>query len=423
MMNANFRFAKRIENLTPTMILEISAQAARDPEIINLSVGQPDFPTPEPIKDAGTKAIRNNFTRYTAGSGIAELRQAVADRVSRETGIPRTAGNVVISNGAKHALSSAILALVDTGDRVLLPAPFYPSYPDMVHLAQGEVIFLPTEAESGFRVTPAQLEAALATDPKLLILNSPSNPTGAAYSRENLDLLVPLIKESGIMVLSDEIYDKIVYDGRNHASLASYPEIQDQVILINGVSKTYSMTGWRIGWLVGNENVAQKVGMVQSQMTSSPCSISQKAALEALSRPEEELKPMQTAFQQRRDRGVSLLAEIPEVKCHPPEGAFYLFPDVSAYLPPLEPGTSSHLRVLTDCPGHAGDSPQRSLELAQYLIKEHKVAVAPGMIFGADDHIRISFAASFEEIEEGIRRVGRGLMEYRECAARDKLKE
>ena len=393
-----YQFAERTKRLTPSLILDISAQASTDPEVINLSAGQPDFPTPDPIKKAGIEAIRNNFTRYTAGSGIAELRQAVAEKVTRESGLSRSWEEVVISNGAKHALSSAILTLVDVGERVLLPTPHFPSYRDMVHLAQGLVIDLPTTQENGFRLAPAQLEAALATDPKLLIMNSPCNPTGAAYNQGQFDILVQLIKESGVLVISDEIYDKMLYDGREHAGLASYPEIRDQVILVNGVSKTYSMTGWRLGWSVSHPDIAGKIGMLQSQMTSSACSISQKAALEAVNRPDEEIQPMLSAFQKRRDRAMELLTKIPDIKCHPPEGAFYLFPDVSAYLPPLQPGD---------------EKPQRSMELARYLVKEHKVAIVPGMVFGSDDHIRISFAASMEDIEEGIGRVMRGLEGYK----------
>ncbi len=380
------------------MILEISAQASADPEIINLSAGQPDFPTPDPIKNAGIAAINNNFTRYTAGSGIPELRKAVASKVSRETGIERTPEEIVISNGAKHSLSNTILALVDVGDRVLLPTPYWVAYPEMVYLAQGEVIQLITNHESGYRITPAQLEAALATEPKLIVLNSPANPTGAVYGKEHLDILVPLLKESGVMVISDEIYSKLLFDGREHISLGSYPEIRDQLILINGVSKTYSMTGWRIGWAVANPEVAKKIGIVQSQMTSSPCSISQKAALEAVNRPDDEFLPVLETFQKRRNRAVDLVAEIPDIEFHPPEGTFYVFIDVSAYLPKLDP---------------AEKRPTRSLDLAKYLVSEHKVAIVPGMAFGADDHIRISFAASMDDIEEGIRRLKLGLKEYR----------
>lgn len=387
--------------MTPTMILVISAQASKDPSIINLSVGEPDFPTPEPIKEAGIAAIRNNFTLYTAPAGIPELRQAVAERVSRDTGIPRQPEEVVICCGGKHALANAILALVDDGDRVLMPSPYWLAYSEMVYLAQGQVIELPTDQENGFRIRPAQLEAALATDPKLLILNSPSNPTGAAYSRKHLDALVPILKESGVLILSDEIYDQLLYDGIKQASLASYPELKDRVILVNGVSKTYCMTGWRIGWAVAHPEIAEKIGIVQSQMTSSPCSISQKAALEALSRPREELEPMLKAFQKRRDRALALVKKIPEVKCHPPQGAFYLFPNVSAYLPSRSPEQQPS---------------QRTMALVRYLMQDHKVAVVPGCAFGDDDHIRISFATSMENIEEGIRRVGRGLEDFRKLS-------
>jgi aspartate aminotransferase len=393
-----YDFAKRMEKLTPSLILEISAQASADPEVINLSAGQPDLPTPDSIKKAGIAAINDNFTRYTAGSGIPELRKAVADKVSRETGIERIPEEIVISNGAKHSLSNTILALVDVGDRVLLPAPYWISYPEMVFLAQGEVIQLPTYLNNGFRLTPAQLEATLSTDPKLIILNSPSNPTGAAYSKKQYDILVPMLKESGVMVISDEIYSKLLFDDQDHISLASYPEIRDQLILINGVSKTFSMTGWRIGWAVANPEVAKKIGNIQSQMTSSPCSISQKASLEAVNRPEDEFLPVLETFQKRRNRIVELVAEIPDVEFHPPEGAFYIFIDISAYLPALDP---------------AEKSPTRSLDLAKYLVREHKVAIVPGMVFGDDDHIRISFAASLEDIEEGITRLKKGMMDYR----------
>ncbi|HEX7342831.1 MAG TPA: pyridoxal phosphate-dependent aminotransferase [bacterium] len=394
-------FARRTARMTPTMILAISAQASRDPRIVNLSVGEPDFPTPNAIKEAGVKAIREDFTHYTAASGILELRRAVAERVSRETGILRKPEEVVISCGGKHAIANAILALVDVGERVLLPLPYWLAYPEMVYLAQGEVIELPTEQANGFRIKPAQLEAALAADPKLLILNSPSNPTGAAYGKKHLNALVSILKDSDVFIISDEIYDKMLYDGAQPASLASYKEIRDRVILVNGVSKAYCMTGWRIGWAVANAEVADKIGIIQSQMTSSPSSISQKAALEALSRPDAELAPMLKAFQERRDRALAMVNEIPEVKCHPPEGAFYLFPEISAYLPSKNPRQ---------------EAPQRTMALVRYLMQHHKVAVIPGCAFGSDDHIRISFATSIDKIEEGIRRVGRGLEGFRKLS-------
>jgi len=390
--------ADRVKKLTPSMILEISAQASADPEIVNLSAGQPDFPTPAPIKQAGIDAINNNFTRYTAGGGIPELRQAVAEKVSRETGIPRKAENVVINSGAKHTLSNAILATINPGDRVLLPAPYWVAYPEQVWLAGGEFILLPTEQENGFRITPAQLEAALATDPKMIMLNSPSNPTGAIYEKRHYDLLVPILKESGIIIVADEIYDKLIYDGHTFTSLGSYEELQEQVVIVNGVSKTYSMTGWRLGWGVGPKELIQKMSIIQSQMTSSPCSISQKAALAAIQRPESEFTPMLEAFQKRRDRALEIVGQIPEVLCYPPEGAFYLFLDVSAYLPEEDP---------------TAEKPMRTMDLARYLVKEHKVAIVPGMAFGTDNHIRISFAVSLEEVEEGLRRVKGGLEAYR----------
>ncbi|MFH1733349.1 MAG: pyridoxal phosphate-dependent aminotransferase, partial [bacterium] len=323
----------RVKKLTPSLILEISAQASTDPEIINLSAGQPDFPTPDPIKQAGIDAINSNFTRYTAGGGIPELRQAVAEKVSRETCIARKAENVVITSGAKHSLANAILAIINPGDRVLLPSPYWVAYPEQIWLAGGEVITLPTEQENGFRITPAQLEAALATDPKLIMLNSPSNPTGAIYEKKHLDLLVPILKESGILIIADEIYDKLIYEGHTFTSLGSYEELKDQVLIVNGVSKTYSMTGWRLGWGVGPKELVQKMAIIQSQMTSSPCSISQKAALAAIQRPEAEFAPMLNAFQARRNRALEIVDQMPEVTCHPPEGAFYLFLDVTAYLP------------------------------------------------------------------------------------------
>ncbi len=397
-----FEPAERVRRLTPSMILEISAQASADPEVINLSAGQPDFPTPERIKRAGIRAIEENFTTYTAGAGIPELRLAVADLVGSETGIERTPREVLISCGGKHAIANAILSLVHPGDRVLLPAPYWIAYPEQIWIAEGKVVLLPTEQENGFRITPAQLEAALATDPKLIILNSPSNPTGAVYDKGDWDLLVPLLKESGIYIISDEIYDKLVYDDRQFFSLASYPEIKDQVILINGVSKTYSMTGWRIGWAVGHPEIIQKMACLQSQMTSSPCSISQKAALEALKTPFNEIRPLLEVFQERRDRSYELLGEIPDIRCTLPEGTFYLFPDVSAYLPEVD---------------QEKENPSRSLALARYLVKEAKVAVVPGMVFGADDHIRISFAYGIEQIEEGIKRLAEGLKAYRDLSA------
>jgi aspartate aminotransferase len=400
-----FQFAKRMEFLTPSLTLQIAAEAGKDPEVMNLSVGEPDFPTPDPIKEAGIAAIKTNFTKYTAGSGIPDLRKAVAERVSRETGIPRKPEEVVVSSGAKHSISSTILALVDVGEKVLIPTPCWLSYPEMVLLAQGYPIELPTTQEEGFRVRPAQLEAALATNPKLIILNSPSNPTGAIYHKKHLDALVPILKASGVLVISDEIYDKMLYDGVSYTSLASYPEIRDQVILINGVSKAYCMTGWRIGWAVAHADIIRQVGIVQSQMTSSACSISQKAAVEALRRPDSELAPMLAAFQERRDRALVMLNDIPGVKCPPPEGAFYLFPYVDTYLPPVKAGM---------------EKPDRTMALARYLLRQHKVAVIPGCAFGDDNHIRLSFAAATEKVEEGVRRLAKGLQGYKDLSAAER---
>jgi aspartate aminotransferase len=390
--------AKRVERMAVSTTLHISALAnqmrAAGVDVLDFSAGQPDFPTPDIVREAGKKAIDDGYTRYTANQGILELREAVATDIQRDHALTYANDQVLISPGAKASLYFAFMALLDPGDEVLVPLPYWVSYPEQVRLAQAEPVYVPCLEQDGFKLSLDGLRAAVSPRTRVLILNYPSNPTGACYSLEELQLIAQFCVDHGIWVIADEIYDKLVYDGRKFSSIAEVgEEIRARTILIKGVSKTYSMTGWRIGYAAGPKEIISGMSKIQSHSTSNACSIAQWASLEALLSGQEEIQRRTAEFEKRRDEIVKLVRKLEGISCRVPDGAFYIFPNVSSFL----------LRK-------NGGGPFSSVsEMAQYLLEKASVAVVPGDAFGSDEHIRFSFAISVDGIREGMGRVAAAL--------------
>lgn len=377
---------------SPTLKITTRAKAmkAEGIDVIDLSVGEPDFATPENVKQAGIKAIQENFTRYTENEGIPALKDAIIARLKEDCGLSYSREEVMVSTGAKSSLYHLIQALVDEGDEVIVPAPYWVTYPHAVHLARGKAIIVPAKEENGFRLTPDQLKAAISPATKAVVINNPSNPTGAAYGRPELEELADIALDEDIFVIADEIYEKIIYDDFRFVSFASLGEdIRKKTIIINGVSKSYAMTGWRIGYAAGPAEIISTMAKIQSHTTSNPCSISQKASLEALKGPQHDVSRMTAEFQRRRNYMLMRLQSIPHVSCFKPQGAFYLFPNFSQYYDK----EFNNVRI------------RNSYGMAYYLLKEARVAIVPGDAFGADDHIRISYATSLENLEKGMDRI------------------
>ncbi|MDN5348303.1 MAG: aspartate aminotransferase [Clostridia bacterium] len=390
------QLADRARGISPSPTLSIDAKAkamqAQGIKIINFSAGEPDFDTPEHIKKAAVEALAAGFTKYTPVPGINELREAVVATLKKNRSLDYDPSQVVISVGAKHALYNAMQVLLNPGDEVLLCHPYWVSYYEQVKLAGAVPRVLETSEATGFKITPEQLAAAVTPRTRVLLLNSPSNPAGSVYTREELAALAEVILAKNLLVISDEIYSALVYDGREHVSIASLgPEIKERTILIDGVSKTYAMTGWRIGWAVAPRPVAKAMADLQSHSTSNPTSIAQKAAVAALTGTQEPVEEMRREFERRRDRLLAGLQALPDVTCLKPEGAFYLFPNVSGLF-----GRRYGEKVLAN-----------STDVAEVLLQEAQVAVVPGIAFGADAYLRFSYATSREQIEEGIERIGR----------------
>ncbi|MEW5902229.1 MAG: aminotransferase class I/II-fold pyridoxal phosphate-dependent enzyme, partial [Acidobacteriota bacterium] len=378
--------------ISPTLKVGAKAKAmkAEGIDIVDLSVGEPDFPTPENVKAAGIRAIQQNFTKYTENEGTPALKKAVIARIKEDYGLSYEPAEVIVSSGAKSSLFHLIQALVDEDEEVIIPAPYWVTYPQAVALAKGKPVIIPTKEENGFLLTAEELKAAINPATKAVILNNPSNPTGAAYSRDKLEALTEVIRSEDLYVIADEIYSKLVYDDFAFASFAALGEdIKKKTILINGVSKSYSMTGWRIGFALGPAEVISGMAKVQSHSTSNPCSISQQASLEALTGPQHEVSRMAAEFQRRRNYCLMRLQAVPRISCFKPLGAFYLFPNFSAYYDKEANGTFI----------------RNSYGLAYYLLKEARVAVVPGDSFGADSHIRLSYATSMENLEKGFDRI------------------
>jgi aspartate aminotransferase len=386
--------ARRIRQIPPSATLALNAKAnllkAQGVDVVNFGVGEPDFDTPQNIREAAIRAIREGFTRYTPVGGILELKEAICQRFHGDYGLSYRPPEIMVSCGGKHALYNLFQVLFDPGDEVLIPAPYWVSYPPMVMLAEAVPVLIPTREENGFKLTAAELKARLTPRSKALILNSPSNPTGILYRKEELAALGEVILEHGLYVVSDDIYDKIRFDGAPFVNLAMLgPELKARTFVLNGLSKTYAMTGWRLGYLAGPEEAIQAAINLQSQSTSNPNSIAQKAGVEALTGPQEAVAAMVAEFAWRRDDIYRRLLAIPGVSSVKPGGAFYIFPNLSRGYQKLN--------------SRPGQSPSQAL--AEYLLEEAQVAAVPGAEFGEDSCIRLSFATSRERIATGVRRI------------------
>jgi aspartate aminotransferase len=388
------KLATRVAKIKPSETLVITAKAnalrAEGRDVIGFGAGEPDFDTPANIKAASIRPIEAGFTKYTPVGGTDELKDAVIAKLKRDNNLDYKRSEIVVSCGAKHSLYNLAQALFDNGDEVIIPAPYWVSYPDIVILAGGTPVIVNTLEKDGFKMKPVQLQAAITPRTRAVIINSPSNPTGAVYSPEELKALGQVLLDKEILVISDDIYEKILYADFPFANISqAEPKIKDRTIVVNGVSKAYAMTGWRIGYAAGPEQVIAAIGKIQSQNTSNPASISQKAAVEALNGDQDVVRSMVGEFRKRRDVIVKFLNDINGIKCLSPEGAFYVFPNVSALY-----GRSFQGKKITN-----------STELIDYLLDEANVATVPGAAFGSDDHIRLSYATSLKNIEEGLNRI------------------
>lgn len=389
------------EKMRPSSTLSISSEAnkkiAEGMDIINFSAGEPDFDTPTNIKEAAKAAIDNNFTHYTPYEGIEELRQAVADDLKRECGLDYSADQIVISNGSKHALKNAFTAILDPGDEVIVPAPYWNSYIDIVNMTYGVPVIVNTKMGNGFRVKIPELEAALTDKTKALIINSPNNPSGMMYSEEELREIADFAVKNDIYVVSDELYKKLVYSKKlRHTSIASLgSEIYDRTIVVDGLSKSYAMTGWRVGYTASNKEIAKAIANIQSNSTSNINSIAQAAALEALTGDQTEVENMIKAFEHRRDYIAQRISDIPLLSSLLPKGAFYLFVNVSR----LYGGTVRGVEI------------KSSKDVAETLMRFYNVAVVSSEAFGYPDYIRISYATSMRDVVEGSNRIERYVKE------------
>lgn len=389
--------SQRIQALSPSATLAMSQKSnelkAQGVDVINMSVGEPDFNTPEHIKEAAKKAIDDNFTFYTPVPGYMSLRKAIAAKMKNENNLEFAPEQIVVSNGAKQSLCNVILATINPGDEVIIPTPAWVSYVEMVKLAEGVTVTVPAGVEQNFKITPAQLEAAITPKTRMLLLCSPSNPTGSVYSREELKGLADVLaKYPEILVLSDEIYEHINFTG-SFASISEFDAVKDRTIIVNGVSKAYAMTGWRIGFIAAPLWVAKATNKLQGQYTSNPSSIAQKAAEAAYLGPQDCVEEMRKAFERRRDLIVGLLKEIPGLRINHPEGTFYIFPEVSAYF-----GKKYGDREIKD-----------ANDLAMYLLEVAHVATVNGDAFCAPGYIRLSYATSDDNIREACRRIAEAL--------------
>jgi len=389
--------ADRIKALAPSPTLAIQAKAkamrAQGIDVISFGAGEPDFDTPERIKEAAIRAIRKGHTKYTDASGIVELREAVCQKLKRDNGLDYEPADVLISVGAKHTLYNAVVALLNPGDEVLIPAPYWVSYPEQVKLVDGVPVAVPTEEADGFQVDPGRLAAAVTPRTRAVVINSPNNPTGAVFSPAALRAVGELAVKHDLLVISDECYEALTYEGR-HVSIASLgPEVKARTLVVNTCSKAYAMTGWRIGYAAGPRALIKAMGDVQSQVTSNPSSISQWAAVEALTGPQDDVAKMAGEFDQRRRVMVPALNAIPGVTCVTPGGAFYAFPNVAGLFG--KRGQGKPLRG--------------SADVTAFLLEVARVAVVPGLDFGSDSHIRLSYATGLATIQEGLSRMDKAV--------------
>lgn len=391
------QLSNRLQRLAPSATLVMSQKSsemkAQGLDVINMSVGEPDFNTPDHIKEAGKKAIDDNYSRYSPVTGYADLRKAISEKLKRENGLDYGVNEIVVSNGAKQSVCNTIMALVNSGDEVIVPAPYWVSYPQMAKLAGGVPVIVEAGFAQNFKMTPEQLEAAITPKTKLLILCSPSNPTGSVYTKEELRGLAEVIKRhDDVFVLADEIYEHINYVGK-HESIAQFDGMKERTIVVNGVSKAYAMTGWRIGYIAAPEWIAKGCNKLQGQYTSGPCSVSQMAAVAAYVESQDCVEEMRKAFERRRDLIVSLAKDIPGLEVNVPQGAFYLFPKCSSFF-----GKTDGERVVAN-----------SSDFAMYLLEKAHVATVGGDAFGDGECFRMSYATSEDNIKEAMSRIKKAL--------------
>ena len=392
-MKKNLSLAKRAGLVSPSLTLAITAKVKemrqRGVDVIGFGAGEPDFDTPSHIKEEAKRAMDDGFTKYTPSSGIKELKEAMSKKFREDNRLNYSLSQIIVSCGAKQCLYNAIQVICEEGDEVILPSPYWVSYPEQIKLSGAVPRILKTRGEDGFKINPQTLSNHITPKTKLLILNSPNNPTGAVYSKDELKAIAEIAIKNNIYIISDEIYEKTIYEAK-HTSIASLnSKIKDLTIVINGVSKTYSMTGWRIVYAAGKEEIIKAMSNLQSHSTSNPTSFAQKGALAAISGPQDSVIKMRTEFKKRRDYMLKKLNQIPGISCTEPRGAFYLFPNISEIL-----GRSFN-----------GKKIRNSLDLTDFLLREARVAVVPGVAFGADNYIRLSYATSMDNIIKGIERL------------------
>ena len=395
------KLSNRLNRLATSATLAMSQKSAemkaQGIDVINLSVGEPDFNTPDDIKAAAKQAVDDNWSRYSPVPGYADLRRAIVAKLKNENHLDYTVDEILVSNGAKQCVCNAIMALVDDGEEVIIPAPYWVSYPQMALLAGGKPVIVPAGFEQNFKITPEQLEAAITPQTRMLILCSPSNPTGSVYSRDELQALAEVIlRHDDLYVLADEIYEHIIYIG-HHESIAQFPGMKERTIVINGVSKAYAMTGWRIGFMAAPEWIVKGCNKLQGQYTSGPCSVSQKAAEAAYTLSQDCVEQMRKAFERRRDLIVELASQIPGLEVNRPDGAFYLFPKCNSFYGKRYVSGDSVVTI------------NNSNDLAMYLLAEAHVATVGGEAFGDPDCFRMSYATSDENIREALRRIAQAL--------------
>ncbi|MDE2958206.1 MAG: pyridoxal phosphate-dependent aminotransferase [Bacteroidota bacterium] len=391
-------FNPRVASMQVSATLAMSGRAKqlrrRGADVIALSAGEPDFNTPEPIAEAGMQAIRDGFTRYTQNAGMLPLREAICAKFQEDNELSYAPSQILCSNGAKQSVALAVCVLTAEGDEVLIPAPYWVSYPEMTRFAGATPVIVRTGTETDYRLTPAVLEAAITPRTRVLILCSPSNPTGSVYSRSELAALAEVLqRHERIMVVSDEIYEHVIYDAE-HTPIAALPGMQERTVTVNGFSKCFAMTGWRLGYMAAPQEVVAQAAKLQGQLTSAPCSISQKAGLAALQMDKAPLRHMVAAFRERRDYMLACLRALSGVDCPKPEGAFYLFPQVASYF---------------GCTAPSGRPISDSNDLGFYLLEEHHVALVPGVAFGDPNGIRLSYAASMKDLKAAMGRIEHAL--------------
>lgn len=388
------QISQRAQSVAASMTLEIDAKAkqmkAQGQDVIGFGAGEPDFNTPAYIVQAAKDALDAGYTRYTPASGLPALKEAICRKLARDNQLSYAPNQIVVSNGAKHSLYNAFYGILEPGDEVIIPSPYWVSYPEMVRMCGGEPVFVKTREADGFKMSADQLRAAITPRTRALVLNSPSNPCGCVYSRQDLEQIAQIVIDNGnIWVISDEVYEKLVYDGAEHISIAALPGMQERTVLVNGASKTYAMTGWRLGYTAAPAALTKVMSNFQSHATSNANAMAQQAFITALDQDHDDVARMFAAFAQRREEMVRLIGEIPHVSCVPPRGAFYLMVNISG------------LKGRT----YRGQPIADSMGLAALLLEHEQVAVVPGVAFGDDDYVRLSYATSMENIQKGLARL------------------